>query len=316
MNPPGGGYNNPPPPGTEVCTEFEDENDGKKVVEDLAKSKVEEIRKVMLEYEGESSTSSKIKGESGEETKTKIDRIDPFLKNPEYLEYERRRHSRESSRHRRRSHSRSRHTDRRKRSKGRHRSRSRDRHRRSRSRSHRHRRHRSSSSSRSRHGKSKREKRHKQSSSRSRRYSRSHSRSRRHHIKVRHGDIKSDSEKEDRANTSGEVEEDDEPATKENAFKNDGSFLEMFKKMQEEQQKAAEAAKEQASSSESAAMIPPIAKRRGGRILKTGLVEKAKVIDEFMQGDGLDAWSVYMKEVKRYKEACCDDDSKTRPLVK
>lgn len=296
-----------------MCAEFEDEN-GEKLVEDLVKSKVEEIRKVMLEYEGDSSTSSKIKGESGEETKNKIDRIDPFLKNPEYLEYERRRHSRESSRHRRRSHSRPRHTDRRKRSKGRHRSRSRshDRHKRSRSRSHRHRRHRSSSSSRSRRGgKSKREKRHKQSSSsRSRRYSRSHSRSRRHHIKAH---IKSDSEKDDPANTSGEVEEEDEPTTKENAFKNDGSFLEMFKKMQEEQQKTA---KEQASCSDSATMIPPIAKRRGGRILKTGLVEKAKVMDEFMQGDGLDAWSVYMKEVKRYKEACCDDDSKTRPLVK
>lgn len=305
MNPSGGGFNNPPPPGTEVCADFEDDY-GKTPVEDLAKSKVEELRKVLLEYEGESSAaSSKIKSESGEDTKSKIDRIDPFLKNPEYLEYEKRRHSRDRSRHRRRSHSRSRHSERRKKS---NRSRSREsRHRRTRSRDRRSRRHRSSSSSRSRHGKSKREKRHKRSRSRRR----SHSRSRRH--KKSHRDkVKSDSEREDPANTSGEVEEEDEPGSKENAFKNDGSFLEMFKKLQEEQQKVAE----QASSSDPAPMIPPIAKRRGGRILKTGLVEKTKVIDEFMQGDGMDAWSVYMKEVKRYKEACCDDDSKTRPLVK
>lgn len=108
----------------------------------------------------------------------------------------------------------------------------------------------------------------------------------------------------------------------ENTFKNDGSFLEMFKKMQEEK-----AAKEQETletpDTSTASAIPQIkkptvsifGKRRGGKVLKTGLVEKLKNPNE-IEEEPKDAWSVYMKEVKRYKEACCDDDSKTRPLVK
>lgn len=109
--------------------------------------------------------------------------------------------------------------------------------------------------------------------------------------------------------------DDDEPV-QENTFKNDGSFLEMFKKMQE--QKAAEEKKEepvQPTVTEVKKSIPIFGKRRGGRILKTGLVQKIKTTTE-VEEEPKDAWSVYMKEVKRYKEACCDDDSKTRPLVK
>lgn len=102
---------------------------------------------------------------------------------------------------------------------------------------------------------------------------------------------------------------------KENAFKNDGSFLEMFKKLQE--QKAEEAAKAQeASVSEVKKPLPLFGKRRGGRVLKTGMVQKTRNMQDSELNDPQDAWSVYMKEVKKYKEACCDDDSKTRPLVK
>lgn len=101
--------------------------------------------------------------------------------------------------------------------------------------------------------------------------------------------------------------------SKELPFKNDGTFLEMFKKMQEEQQKA-EASKNEEN--ELKKPLPAFGKRRGGRVLKTGLVQKTKTTDQDDSGEVQDPWSIYLKEVKRYKEACCDDDSKTRPLVK
>lgn len=120
-----------------------------------------------------------------------------------------------------------------------------------------------------------------------------------------------------------DIEEDEEvEQPKENAFRNDGSFLEMFKKMQEEQQrKAAEEAAAAAAATEGAANLnkkplPAFGKRRGGRVLKTGMVQKTKTVESTDVTEPQDAWSIYLKEVKRYKEACCDDDSKTRPLVK
>lgn len=89
----------------------------------------------------------------------------------------------------------------------------------------------------------------------------------------------------------------------------------MFKKLQEQKQ-AEEAAKQEASSSEAKRPLPMFGKRRGGRVLKTGMVQKTRNLQDADINDPQDAWSVYMKEVKKYKEACCDDDSKTRPLVK
>lgn len=109
-----------------------------------------------------------------------------------------------------------------------------------------------------------------------------------------------------------EDDEQEEPA-KELPFKNDGSFLEMFKKMQEEQQKAESSKSEEA---EQKKPLPAFGKRRGGRVLKTGLVQKSRANQQEELNDVQDPWSIYLKEVKRYKEACCDDDSKTRPLVK
>lgn len=89
----------------------------------------------------------------------------------------------------------------------------------------------------------------------------------------------------------------------------------MFKKMQE--QKAAEAAAKDTQAGTSAKrQLPAFGKRRGGRVLKTGVVEKPKTGDGDGEGAPQDVWSIYMNEVKRYKEACCDDDSRTRPLVK
>jgi hypothetical protein len=132
-----------------------------------------------------------------------------------------------------------------------------------------------------------------------------------------------------------------------NAFRNDGSFLETFKRLQEEEERRKASGEGPSSSedkkeeppatavqpeekkklpesstiTESSAIIkkagPLVGKRRGGRVLPTGKVKKAKAEDpstkEVSPGD---AWSLYLAEVKRYKETTCEEDGKTRPLVK
>lgn len=100
-----------------------------------------------------------------------------------------------------------------------------------------------------------------------------------------------------------------------NAFKNDGSFMEMFKKMQEQMQPTVQ--KPTTSVLEEKPVVPPplmVGKRRGGRILKTGMVAKPKTEQTVEQPK--DAWSLYMAEVKKYREVCCQEEDNTRPLVK
>lgn len=100
-----------------------------------------------------------------------------------------------------------------------------------------------------------------------------------------------------------------------NAFRNDGSFMEMFKKMQE-QLPVVEVQPTTSILEEKPAAPPPlmVGKRRGGRILKTGMVAKPKV--EAVAEQPTDAWSLYMAEVKKYREVCCQEEDNTRPLVK
>ncbi|XP_077550432.1 telomerase RNA component interacting RNase-like [Haemaphysalis longicornis] len=125
-----------------------------------------------------------------------------------------------------------------------------------------------------------------------------------------------------------------------NAFANDGGFLERFKQMQEacKQQAASQedaqfavpqsnnvaappatSAASSASEPDAAATakkrtLPFVGKRRGGKVLKTGIVHKPKVDDE--EELPKDAWSRYLAEVRKYRERSCDDEEKTRPLVK
>lgn len=131
-----------------------------------------------------------------------------------------------------------------------------------------------------------------------------------------------------------------------NAFANDGSFMEMFKKMQEQQQvvqsgessatdgnkrkadssvtvkesaPAEEKEKSYESSSSGSKPTPPVCvgKRRGGRFLATGKVKKLKSAgDEAAEAPPKDAWSLYLAEVKKYKQTTCEEEGKTRPLVK
>lgn len=109
-----------------------------------------------------------------------------------------------------------------------------------------------------------------------------------------------------------------------NNFKNDGSFMEMFKKMKDVGEEREDKSKSTGESSVASAgkkpgaFIPSIVgKRRGGRVLKTGLVKKVKKVTDADEDKGpKDAWSMYMAEVKKYREASCEEEGKTRPLVK
>lgn len=119
-------------------------------------------------------------------------------------------------------------------------------------------------------------------------------------------------------------------------FANDGSFIEIFKKMQQAQQSVPAAAVgimkpvhtlAEASTSTAAAYVaasaagkpappPPIVgRRRGGKILKTGLVAKPKAQGDD-SNDPKDFWTIYLREVNKYKNNACDSDGGTRPLVK
>lgn len=97
-------------------------------------------------------------------------------------------------------------------------------------------------------------------------------------------------------------------------FANDGSFLEQFKKMQDDKKKQEEDDKKRKALEERLKTLP-IRRRAGGKILKTGVVAKTKVMKPPDTTPG-DSFSSYMKEVQKYKRTSCDTDSKTRPLVK
>lgn len=111
-------------------------------------------------------------------------------------------------------------------------------------------------------------------------------------------------------------------------FANDGSFLEMFKSMQGNMQQhqipiqqpelpKPTAIASSSSASNSIARLKPI-KRRGGKILKTGIVQKQRIVEdaEEVETQPNDSWNAYLKEVKRYKNVTCSDDNMTRSLVK
>ena len=104
----------------------------------------------------------------------------------------------------------------------------------------------------------------------------------------------------------------------ENAFKNDGSFLEMFKQMQENQQQT-EIKTEVATMADTKPLPPPpllLHQRRAGKILKTGMVQKRIEPQQPDENASSQVWNLYLREVKKYKEAICDDDSNRRALIK
>ncbi|KAK3887496.1 hypothetical protein Pcinc_008408 [Petrolisthes cinctipes] len=143
--------------------------------------------------------------------------------------------------------------------------------------------------------------------------------------------------------SSSDSREDSQDGTKQqqgasNIFRNDGSFMEMFKKMQEEQKKDGEETgggggvspgqtpqqhdpTTQAKEQPKKTTLSFVGKRRGGRILATGMVKKQRKEPqdkkEAPTEEGkTDAWSQYMNEVRKYKEQSCEEEGKRRPLVK
>ncbi|XP_060863981.1 telomerase RNA component interacting RNase-like isoform X1 [Metopolophium dirhodum] len=132
-----------------------------------------------------------------------------------------------------------------------------------------------------------------------------------------------------------------------NAFKNDGSFLEVYQRFEQQQQQqqqkartaelpilevqvsqtayAAAAATTTTTTTTSAVASEkrsetlktlPIIGKRKNKALKTGVVKKVKPDDEKKLSKPTDAWSLYLDEVKRYQETVGEQDNKTRPLVK
>ncbi|XP_055610525.1 pre-mRNA-splicing factor 38B-like [Uranotaenia lowii] len=119
-------------------------------------------------------------------------------------------------------------------------------------------------------------------------------------------------------------------------FANDGSFLEMFKQMQQHmvvdtafagpstampvvpsyQTVTSVVPATQRTAPKQPVPVSIVGRRRGGKILKTGIVKKQKPVEESNQDTPNDAWNLYLAEVRKYKNASCDADSKTRPLVK
>jgi len=101
--------------------------------------------------------------------------------------------------------------------------------------------------------------------------------------------------------------------------------MDMFKKMQEAnaENKASEE-KSSANSSSSTSTEPKksslmsfVGKRRGGRTLPTGTVQKLRKPEPPTEGAGNnDAWSRYLNEVRKYQEQSCEEEGKRRPLVK
>ncbi|XP_051994585.1 telomerase RNA component interacting RNase-like [Xyrauchen texanus] len=116
-----------------------------------------------------------------------------------------------------------------------------------------------------------------------------------------------------------------------NAFANDGSFMEMFKKKMEEEERRKRETEEEEKTTKSPEQAGQasqdkkpfnvtsfVGKRRGGArlALKTGMVAKKQKQDSEAETGKGDAWTKYMAEVKKYKAHQCGDDDKTRPLVK
>lgn len=101
-------------------------------------------------------------------------------------------------------------------------------------------------------------------------------------------------------------------------FANDGSFLEQFKKMQDEYKQQMEEEKRRKLAEDRLKSLPS-RRRGGGKILKTGIVAKTitNPDNQQQQPSSSDAFSLYFKELQKYKNASsCDGDSQARPLVK
>lgn len=118
--------------------------------------------------------------------------------------------------------------------------------------------------------------------------------------------------------------DDDDSPQAQNSFKNDGSFLEVFKRLQQQQEQTPQKSNSvQASSSITAELksatikskLPIIGKRKTKK-LKTGVVKKVKLDNDKKPSKSTDSWSLYLEEVKHYQETVGEQDNNRRSLVK
>ncbi|XP_059223014.1 CLK4-associating serine/arginine rich protein [Stomoxys calcitrans] len=144
----------------------------------------------------------------------------------------------------------------------------------------------------------------------------------------------------------GKVYPPPKPEASHPVFANDGSFLEIFKKMQEQQMQPKPSTSTAAArpvvaavnpavpvlaaatvnpttapylvataTGKSAPPPPIVGRRKGGKILKTGVVAKPKANAE-PSNDPKDFWSLYLAEVNKYKNTACESEQGNRPLIK
>ncbi|XP_076439972.1 telomerase RNA component interacting RNase-like isoform X2 [Babylonia areolata] len=107
-----------------------------------------------------------------------------------------------------------------------------------------------------------------------------------------------------------------------NQFQNDGSFLEVFRQRME----AAHASKQSEEMSlrsmennlATPVNEPVVTKRRMTKPLKTGMVQKPKKRVDACDPEAKDkdSWSLYMKEVQKYRANKCINSEACRPLMK
>ncbi|KAI1290348.1 hypothetical protein HDE_08355 [Halotydeus destructor] len=113
--------------------------------------------------------------------------------------------------------------------------------------------------------------------------------------------------------SADEADKREEPVAA-NKFTNDGSFLEMFKRMQEATKKV-EGKKDEQTEANKASRSSSSATVKRRKVLAVGAIKRQRK-EEDAPDEGTDAWTQYMNEVKKYKEKYGDDSDKNRPLVK
>lgn len=137
-------------------------------------------------------------------------------------------------------------------------------------------------------------------------------------------DTKKKSEQLKRPRRCSDDSSDGEEKSTVNKFADDGSFLEMFKKMQQQNNKndSKNVIKDIGAANEPKTSVEapkPIEAKRKPKVLKVGIINKKRNIDDAeddAEQKGGSAWDHYMKEVRMYKAKFGDDEDKNRPLVK
>ncbi|RWS30919.1 hypothetical protein B4U80_10783 [Leptotrombidium deliense] len=121
-----------------------------------------------------------------------------------------------------------------------------------------------------------------------------------------------------------EESSDQETGVAKNKFANDGSFMELIKKMEEEREARLKTesnnnsgdcvTKDETKHANETANVSTV--KRRSKVLKIGVIKRDRRLLEDTDEVSGDAWQQYMNEVRKYKDKFGDDSDKNRPLVK